>query len=160
VSFAQEKHQSAGLADAAANGERQIVVDDALVIRELEIVEEVRNLKLAAERLGVDADAHRTEFVAALRNVVPDQDVAVQSVSIAEGLFAGVGDPVVVIGGAILVRESVFERPADANDKDGGILLQDDGLTAFARKIGIHGEQFFGVKESEFLGQVGVARLD
>ena len=57
------------------------------------------------------------------------------------------------------MREAVFQRPANADDKDGGIFLQDHGLAAFARKVGIHGEQFFGMKECEFLGQVGIARL-
>jgi hypothetical protein len=98
VGFAQQEHHGAGLANAAADGERQLVVNNALVIGELEIVEEVRQLELATQGFGVDADAHRTESVAALRDMVPDQDVAVESMRVAQSLLAGVGDPVVVVG--------------------------------------------------------------
>jgi arabinose-5-phosphate isomerase len=158
VGFAQQEHQRARLADAAADGERDLIIDNGLVIGELEIVEEIGHLQLFAQGFGVDADAHGTEFVAALGDVVPDQDVAVQSVSVAMSLLAGVGDPVVVVGGAIFMREAVFQWPADADNKDGRIFLQDDGLAALAGQVGIHGEKFFGVKECEFLGQAGIAR--
>src|SRR6266567_6213060 len=120
MGFAEQEHQSTGLADASADGERQLVVDDALVVGKFEIVEEVRDLELAAESLGVDADAHGSEYMAALRDVVPDQDVAVESVRVARSLLAGVSDPVVVIGGTILVRQAVEQRPADTDDEHGG----------------------------------------
>ena len=115
------------------------------MIGEFEIVEQVRQLKLRAEGFGIDADAHGTEFMAALGDMVPDQDVAVQAVSVAQSLPAGVGDPVIVVGGAHLVWVAIFQRPADADDEDGGIFLQDHGLAALARKVGIHCQQFFGV---------------
>ena len=159
MGFAEQEHQGAGLADATTDREWKFIVDDALVIGELEIVEKVGYLKLAAQGFCVDADAHRSEFVAALGDVVPDQDVAVESMSVAQGLLARVGDPVVIIGGAILMREAVFQRPADADNKDGRILLEDDGLAAFAREIGVHREEFFGVEEGEFFGKIGIARL-
>src|ERR1700680_3736518 len=81
VGFAQQEHQGARLAYSAADGERQLVVNDALVIGKFEIVEQLRHLKLAAEGFGVPPDTHRAEFVTALRATVPDQYVAVTSES-------------------------------------------------------------------------------
>ena len=157
--FAQEKHQGAGLADAAADGEREHVVDDSLVVGEFEMVEQVGHLELLAQSFGVDADAHGTQLVAALGDVVPDQNVAVETVGIAVGLIASVGNPVVVVGGAHFMRVAVFEWPADTDDEDGRVFLENHSFPAFARQVGIHGEQLFGVQERKLFWQIGVARI-
>ena len=96
----------------------------------------------------------------ALGDVVPDQDVAIQAVGIAMGLLAGVGDPVVVVGGAHLVRDSRLSAASRCPMmKMRGIFLQDHGLALLARQVGIHVEKFFGVKEREFFRQVGIAGI-
>ena len=43
--------------------------------------------------------------------------------------------------------------------KTAGYFCRDHGLAAFARQVGIHGEQFFGVEEGELFGQIGIARI-
>src|SRR5581483_7939327 len=108
---------------------------------------------------GGDADAHRAEFVAALGDVVPDENVAVQAVRVFPGLIVGVGDPVIVVGGAHLVRVAVFQRPADPNNKDGRIFLEHLGLALLARQVGIHVENFFGVQEGELFGKIGITGI-
>jgi hypothetical protein len=62
------------------------------MIGEPEIIEQIRHLELSAEGFGVDPIAPRSEFVAALSDVVPDQNVAVETVRVAQGLLAGIGD--------------------------------------------------------------------
>lgn len=87
------------------------------VVREFEIVERVRHLQLFPKRLRIHSNAHRTEFVTAVRDVIPDQDVAVEAVSVAVGFVAGVGDPVIVIGGSHLVGVLVFQGPTDSDNQ-------------------------------------------
>ena len=57
-----------------------------LMIGELEIVEQVRHFELLRRGFRRSRGCPWTEFVAALSDVVPDQNVAVESVSIAAGL--------------------------------------------------------------------------
>ena len=47
--FAQQEHQGTGLSNAAANRERQLVLDDSLMTGESEVVGKVRHLGLLAE---------------------------------------------------------------------------------------------------------------
>ena len=56
--LAEQQHQGAGLANASADRERQFVVDDALVIREFQVFQQIGDLELAAERVGINTDAH------------------------------------------------------------------------------------------------------
>src|SRR5215469_15570328 len=51
VGLAQEQHQRPRLPDAAADAQRDLVIDDRLVVREVEEVELVRQLKLLLQRL-------------------------------------------------------------------------------------------------------------
>ena len=90
--------------------------------------------------------------------MVPHQDVAVQAVSVAMGLVAGVGNPVVVVGGAHFMRVAVFQGPADADDKESRVFLQNHGFAALPREVGIHRQQFFRMQEREFFRQIGIAR--
>src|SRR5215469_14351578 len=73
MGFAQEKHQSAGLADAAVDRQWQHTVYDSPVIRELQVVEKVGHLELLTYGFGVDADSHRNERAAAPCDVIPDR---------------------------------------------------------------------------------------
>ena len=69
-----------GLADAAADRQRQGAVDDRPVVRQVEPVELAGELELLAQRRGVDADAHRAQLVPAPGHRVPHEDVAVEPV--------------------------------------------------------------------------------
>src|ERR1039457_969013 len=89
--------------------------------------------------------------MAALGDGVPNQDVAVESVHGAALGRMGFGDPIVVIGGAHFVGIAIGQSPSDADDEDGGMLLQDGGFALFAGEIGIEVEDLFGVQEGELL---------
>jgi hypothetical protein len=78
--FLEEKHQGAGLADASTDAERDFVLDDRLVIRELEPIELARDLQLLFEGFSVHTDAALHELVAPLGHRIPDQDVPVEAV--------------------------------------------------------------------------------
>jgi len=78
--------------------------------------------------------------------VIPDQDVAVHAVRFLVRLIASIGNPIVVVGGAHLMQEAVFQRPSDTNNKDDRMLLQNRALTLFPWEIGIHRQDFFGVQ--------------
>ena len=155
MGFTEKQHEGAGLADSSADGERDFVFQDGLVIGELHEVELPRHGQLLFEGFGGDTNAHGGQFVAAVGDVVPDEDVAVESVGIFAGFVAGVGNPVVVIGGAHLVRVSIAQGPADADDEDGGIFLEDGGFALLAGKVGIHVEEFLGVEELQVGQRLG-----
>ena len=95
------------------------------VVGQLQEVSLLAEFQLLLQGFLGDADAHGAQFVAALGDGVPHQDVAVQPVRGLSGFLAGVGDPVVVVGGAHLVRIAVLQWPADADNEDGRIFLQD-----------------------------------
>ena len=156
VGFLQQGHQRAGLADAAADAQRQFAVEDGLVIGQLEPIELIGSSQLL---LRVSALTRTPIEVSSWRRWVTWFQTRMSPFSpcIVLRLLAGVGDPVVVVGGANFVRKAVFQCPADADNKDGRIFLQDGGLAPLAGQVGIHGEKFFGVKECEFLGQAGIA---
>jgi hypothetical protein len=58
--------------------------------------------------------------VAAPRDVIPDQNVAIQAVVSLAIEMLGFRNPIVVIGGAHFVRIAVVEWMANADDEDGG----------------------------------------
>src|SRR5215472_14485451 len=95
--------------------------------------------------------------MSALGDMIPDENVAVQAVSIAVGLRAGIGDPVIVIGSPHLVRISVIQWPADASDEDGRIFLKNDRLPPLARQVRIHRKQLLRVQKREFFWEIRVA---
>src|ERR1039457_3222500 len=97
--------------------------------------------------------------MAAPGDVVPNQNVAVESVHAAALWRVGFGDSIVVIGGAHFMGIAIGQSPSDTDNKDCGILLQDGGLALFAGELGIEIEDLFGVQESELLGEVGIARV-
>src|ERR1022692_4776691 len=107
----------------------------------------------------VDPDAHGRQFVAALCDMVPDQDVAIQAVHLPAIRRHSGRDPVVVIRRAHFVRIAVGERPANAGDEDGGARLQDSRLALLARQVRIHVQQIFGVQEGQLLRKVRILRL-
>jgi hypothetical protein len=107
--FPEHEHHCAGLADASANAQRNFVLGDGMVIRELQEIELPRYFELAPESLSVDTNAHGTEFVAPPRGVIPDQNVAIQAVVSLVIDMLGFRNPIVVIGGARFVTIAVVE---------------------------------------------------
>src|SRR5436853_6513521 len=93
--------------------------------------------------------------MAALGYIVPNQDVAVESMGIFAGLLAGVGDPIVVVGGAHLVWIAILQWPANPKDEDGRMLLQDRRLALLAREVGIRVENVVGWAKLHYLGMIG-----
>src|SRR5882762_4111833 len=76
--FAQQKHGHSRRSDSSANRERNPVFQDHALIRQLQRVQLVRELQLLLQRRLRHADAHGTEFVAALGHWVPDWNVGLQ----------------------------------------------------------------------------------
>ena len=67
------------LAEAAADGQRTLVVQDSLVLGKLEEVELVADSELHLHGFLGDPDSHRGELVPAPGDRVPNQDVAVEA---------------------------------------------------------------------------------
>src|SRR5208283_5577582 len=121
--------------DAATDTERDLAVQDRLMIRELKEVELARHRELLAEGLRSHPDPSGHELVTAPGNGVPREDVPVEAMHGAPILRAGLRDPVIVVGGAHLVREPILERPADPDQEHRWMLLQDRGLALLAREV-------------------------
>ncbi len=68
--------------------ERNLVVEDRLVVGQAQEVQLIRHFELRLQGFGGDADAHGSEFVAALCDRVPDQNVAVEAMRVFAGLSA------------------------------------------------------------------------
>ena len=113
------------------------------------------HLELETQRLLRDPDAHRGQLVAPPGDGVPDEDVAVEPVHRAPVLGRGLGHPVVVVGGAQLVRVAVGERPADAVDEDRRVVLEERGLPLLAGQVRVHLEDLLGVEERRALPEIG-----
>ena len=160
MEFLEEEHAEAGLADAAADGEGEFVVEQSLVPVEFPAVEGVADFELLEEGFFIDADAHGAEFEGAFEQGVPDEDVAVES-AFAVG---GGGDPVVVVGCTAVVWFTVGQLVADADDERGAVFLE-GAVFSFARfQVGILLSEVFGVDEGDFVRQerfeVGVFFMD
>ena len=145
VGFAQEEHAEAALADAAADGAGEFSGEQALVEGEVRLPLLTLDFQLAAQGLLVHADAHAGQFERPLEDVVPDQDVAVEAL---ESLFVGAA-PVVVVGGAAVMRLPVRQDPADADDEDGSPAAHNLFLPLFGIQPRIELHQFLGVDEMD-----------
>lgn len=66
---------------------------------------------------------------------------------VAPSLVTCIGHPVVIIGGAHLVRIAIFQGPTDADNEDRRILLQNLRFALLARQIGVHLENLLGMQE-------------
>ena len=64
--------------------------------------------ELGSQGIRVHANSHRRKFVTALGHRVPHQDVAIETVRLFMCLFLRFSDPVIVVGGSVLVRVAVF----------------------------------------------------
>ena len=110
VGLAQQEHGQAGLADAAADGQGQLVGQEHLVEGQLAAVVAAGDGQLAVQGSGVHADAHGGELNGPVQGLVPEEDVAVQG-------------PVVVVGGAAVVGLAGLQSAADLHEEGGGVVL-------------------------------------
>ena len=83
---------------------------------------------------SIDTDTHGRQFDRLAEDRVPDEDIAVKR-------------PVVVVGSAVIVFESVGERSSDAFDKNGAAFLTDRVLPLFGREVGVTLQQVFRADE-------------
>lgn len=110
VGLAQQEHGQAGLADAAADGQGQLVGQEHLVEGQLAAVVAAGDGQLAVQGGGVHADAHGGELNGPVQGLVPEEDVAVQG-------------PVVVVRGAAVVGLAGLQSAADLHEEGGGVVL-------------------------------------
>ncbi len=78
--FPEQQHLNARLAYTTADRQRNLVVEDHLVIRLRHFVFSRSNRHLFLERFRSHPDTHRGEFVPSFGQVVVHQDVAIQAV--------------------------------------------------------------------------------
>jgi hypothetical protein len=159
VSLAEQEHQGAGLADTAADRERNPVIENGVVVRKPQEVELLGQFELLFGGILRHADSHRGQFVATLGHRIPHEDVAVQAMRGFAHFLAGVGDPVVVVGGAHLVGIAVFQWSAGADDEDGGTFLKNRRLALLPGQVRIQIEKFLRLQEDEFLGKARITRV-
>ena len=74
---AQQVHVGPGLSDAAPDAQRDLIVEDGLMIGEIEKIFLAGNLELDFKGLFGDADAHRSQLVASFCHRVPYQDITI-----------------------------------------------------------------------------------
>src|SRR3990170_2888804 len=120
VGLAEEEHLGTALADPAPDAQWDLAPQDRLVVRELEEVLLLRDLQLLLQRLRVHADP------------------PVQPVHRAAVLGRRRRDPVVVVRGPHLVRVAVPQDPADPDDEDRGVLLDEQRLALLPREVRVH----------------------
>ena len=108
---ADHQHAQAALADAAADGERKLIVKQHAVEGQLRALLTAGELQLARQRFRIHANAHAGNLERAAEHIVPEENVAVER-------------PVVVIGRAAVVRFAGAQLAADLHDQRGLMLLQ------------------------------------
>ncbi len=100
VRFFEEDEAEARLADAAADGLWQGVFEEKFVVGQGGAVHVAGDFELTAQGFFVDADAHAGKFDGTVERFKPDEDIAVEG-------------PIVVVGGAAIVRHAVGKFAAD-----------------------------------------------
>src|SRR5262249_24109405 len=100
---------------------------------EAQEIELPRNFELLPQRFCVHTDTHGRQLVTSPGDRIPHQNVAVQTMGTADGICACLGHPVVIIGGAHLVRIADLQSPADPDDEDRWIFLENRSLALLAR---------------------------
>jgi hypothetical protein len=152
----EQVHESPRLADSAADTQGDPVVHDRLVIWKFEVFHQIRHLELLDHGFFGDSNTHGGELMPSPCDRVPDQDVPVEPMGGLSGVARSVRYPIVIVGGSHLMRIPILEWVADANDENGRIFLEHESLALFARQVGIHVQNIFSVKESQFFGKVRV----
>ena len=114
VGAAQHQHGKTALADAAADGQGQLVVQEHLVEGQLPAVVAVRQGQLTIQRFRVHPDAHGGDLQRPVQGLVPEENITVQV-------------PVVVVRRPAVVGLAGAKRAADLHDA-GGFVLPDVGV--------------------------------
>ena len=141
---AHHQHAKTALADAAADGQGQLVVEELFVEGQLPAVIAAGDLQLVVQGSSVHTDAHGGDLQSAAQHIIPEEDVAVEL-------------PVIIVGGAAVVGLAGAELAADLHDAGGAVLLDEGLLTLGASgQVGVHILQCLGGDEGHFPAQVGV----
>lgn len=124
MSLAEKQHGHAGLTDTAAHGERQLVIQQHLMERQLAAVIAAGDAQLTVEAFGIYADTHGGKLHGSLTYTVPYKQVAIER-------------PIVIVGGASVMRFAGAELAADADNEGDGVLLDESIFAALAVQLGI-----------------------
>ena len=140
---AHHQHGQTALADTAADGQGQLVIQQHLVEGQRPPVVAVGEGQLAVEGFRVHTDAHGGDLQRPVQRFIPEENVAVQI-------------PVVIVGGAAVVGLAGAEKSADLHDA-GSLMLPDKGVfplgTGF--QTGIHVFQLLRGDEGDLPAQLG-----
>ena len=142
-------HAQTGLTDAAAEGLREFASQQGFVERELSAFHAPADFQLTQQGFGVNANAHRGQFVGGFQNRVPDDDVAVES----DSAVGTRGRPVVVVRSAAVVNRAVRQSAADADDENRPVFLAVFRLTLFGRQGRILFVHLFGCNKRNLFRQ-------
>ena len=149
---AQHQHTQPGLADAAADGQRQLPVQQHLMEGKLPPLVAAGLGQLPVKRLGIYPDAHGRNLQSPAKGLVPEENIAVQI-------------PVVVVRSPAVVGLSGAELAADLHDA-GGFVLAHIGVFPLGAggQLGVPVFQLLGGDEADlpaqFCAQLGVADVE
>ena len=143
MGLAQQQHAQAALANAAAHRQGQGAVQQHLVEGQLRTLRAACFGQLAAQGVGVNADAHAGQFQRTAQRLVPEEDIAVQR-------------PIVIVGGTAVVGLAALELAADLHNADGAVLLGIGVLALFRGEIGVYIFQLLGRDKRHFAAKVDV----
>ena len=152
------QHELAGtaLTDTTADGLGKSSVEKHLVPNEILAFWDLAQIELLHQNLGVDADAHRRQLEGLLEKRIPDEEVAVETVSTVGTL----GDPIVIVGStAIMAELAIFLESTDANEEDGLVLLAQNVLTLFGGGVRIVTDHIVRGGEVNFFGEQGLISI-
>ena len=149
---AHHQHGQTGLADAAANGQGQLVVQQHLVEGQRPAVIAARLPQLAVQGLGIYPDAHGGNLQRPVQYRIPEKDVAVQV-------------PVIIVRGTTVMGFAGAKLAADLHNAGGLMIAKIRRLPLRAGfQVGIQVFQFLGGDEgnlpAQFGAQLGVADME
>ena len=140
MGLAQQEHAQAGLANAAADGEGQLALQQQLVEGKLPPCLAPGEGELTVQGGGVHPDAHGGQLKSPLQHWVPHQDIPVEG-------------PVVVVGGPAVVWAARLERAADAHQEGDGMLFHPGILPLLGGAVGPELLQLLGGDEGDLRPQ-------
>ena len=143
MSLAQQQHTQAALADTAADGQGQFVVQQHLVEKQLAAVIAAGQRQLTIQSLTIHADAHGADLKRAVQHGVIEKNIAVHG-------------PVVIVGGAAVVGLAVGQLAADAHQEGDGVLPHEKILPLLGTLVGIKIQKLLGGNEGDFPAQLGM----
>ena len=138
--LAQEEHTDTGLTDTAADGVRQLFVEDCFLERKFCALGAAGFFQLGQQSLFVYADTHRGQLQGDVQNRIVNEDVGVQC-------------PVIVVGCTAVVGLAVFELIADLHDADSALCFGDEIFTLLGRVVREHVCKLLGGDEENLTGQ-------